>query len=322
MKIYLAPMAGVTDNAFRILVREVSGYNDFMFSEMVSSTGIHYKSQKTFEMLEFTGAELPISIQLFGSNPEYVSEAAQYVTSMVHNSESSITNYALDFNLGCPAPKVVKNNEGSALMKNPELTAQILTALRKSTDLPVSVKMRIGFDENHINAVEIAKIAEDCGINFITVHGRTREQYYSGKADWSEIAKVKQAVKIPVIANGDVRDEESLDAIIKETGADGVMIGRAAMGNPWIFKRLQYYLETGKKIEPPTIEERFKVIRRHLDLLLEFKGEYVGIREMRKHAAWYTKGLIGGAELRDKINRAETKEDFLKIFNNLSKEVI
>ena len=308
MKIYLAPMAGVTDNAFRILVREVSGYNELMFSEMVSSTGIHYKSQKTFEMLEFTEAELPIAVQLFGSNPEYVFEAGKFV-SEINNINS------IDFNLGCPAPKVVKNNEGSALMKNPELTAQILTALRKSTDLPVSIKMRIGFDDNHINAVEIAKIAEDCGINFITVHGRTREQYYSGKADWSKIAEVKQSVKIPVIANGDVRDEESLDAIIKDTGADGVMIGRAAMGNPWIFKRLNHYLETGEKLSSPTLEERFKIIRRHLALLLKFKGEYIGIREMRKHAAWYTKGLIGGAELRDKINRSETKEDFLKIFN-------
>ena len=332
MKIYLAPMAGVTDSAFRILIREVSGYNDLMFSEMVSSTGIHYKSQKTFDMLKFTEEELPISIQLFGSNPEYVSEAAEYVTAMVHNSilkeadvysnvsatpnyELRITNYALDFNLGCPAPKIVKNNEGSALMKNPKLTAQILTALRKSTDLRISVKMRIGFDSEHINAVEIAKIAEDCGIDFITVHGRTREQYYSGKANWSEIAKVKQSVKIPVIANGDIRDEESLNEIIKETNADGVMIGRAAMGNPWIFKRLNHYINTGEKLNPPTLEERFKIIRRHLDLLLQFKGEYIGIREMRKHAAWYTKGLIGGAELRDKINRAETKEDFLKIFN-------
>ena len=345
-------MAGVTDNAFRILVREVSGYNDFMFSEMISSTGIHYKSQKTFEMLEFTEAELPISIQLFGSNPEYVSEAAKYVNSKcvmrnaklnekleavdtidnqevneiattnspaIHqnnsnDSEFRIPNFALDFNLGCPAPKIVKNGEGSALMKNPKLVAELLTALRSSTDLPVSVKMRIGFDSDHINSVEIAQIAQDCGINSITVHGRTREQYYSGKADWSEIAKVKQAVRIPVIANGDVCDEKSLDAIISETNADGVMIGRAAMGNPWIFKRLNHYIKTGEKLPPPTLEERFNVIRRHLDLLLEFKGEYIGIREMRKHAAWYTKGLIGGAELRDKINRAESKEDFLKIF--------
>ena len=310
-------MAGVTDSAFRILVREVSGYDDLMFSEMVSSTGIHYKSQKTFEMLEFTDKELPMAIQLFGSNPDYVAEAAEHVTSMIQNSEFRIPNYALDFNLGCPAPKVVKNGEGSALMKNPKLTAKILTALRKSTNLSVSVKMRLGFDDDHINAIEIAKIAEEAGVNFITVHGRTREQYYSGEANWAEIAKVKQAVKIPVIANGDVRDEESLDAIINETGADGVMIGRAAMGNPWIFKRLRHYIATGEKLNPPTLEERIAVIKRHLDLLLEFKGEYIGIREMRKHAAWYTKGLIGGAGLRDKINRSETKDDFLKIFNNL-----
>ena len=307
MKIYLAPMAGVTDSAFRILVREVSGYNELMFSEMVSSTGIHYKSQKTYEMLDFTAEELPIAVQLFGSNPEYVAESAEYI--------SNLNNVAaIDFNLGCPAPKIVKNGEGSALMKNPELTGALLKALRRSTNLPVSVKMRIGFDSEHINAVEIAKIAEEAGVNSITVHGRTREQYYSGKADWLEIAKVKQAVKLPVIANGDVRDEASLEAIINETGADGVMIGRAAMGNPWIFKRLNYYLNTNKIMSNPSLEERFDIIRKHLDLLLRFKGEYVGIREMRKHAAWYTKGLIGGAELRDKINRAESKEDFLKIF--------
>ena len=300
-------MAGVTDSAFRILVREVSSYSKLMFSEMVSSTGIHYKSQKTYEMLVFTSEELPIAVQLFGSNPEYVAEAAEYISQLEDVS-------AIDFNLGCPAPKIVKNGEGSALMKNPKLTEELLKALRRSTSLPVSVKMRIGFDEEHINAVEIAKIAEASGVNLITVHGRTREQYYSGNADWSEIAKVKQAVKIPVIANGDVRDERSLKAIIDETGADGVMIGRAAMCNPWIFKRLNYYLKTNKIMPTPSLEERFDIIRKHLDLLLKFKGEYIGIREMRKHAAWYTKGLIGGAELRDKINRVESREDFLKIF--------
>ena len=319
MKIFLAPMAGVTDRAFRILVREIGGYDGLMFSEMVSSTGIHYKSEKTFEMLDFINEELPIAVQLFGSNPEYVSEAAKYVTNLANNSELRIPNFALDFNLGCPAPKVVKNGEGSALMKNPKLVEEILTAIKKSSTLPLSVKIRLGFDADHINAVEIAKIAENAGVDFITVHGRTREQFYSGKADWSEIAKVKQAVKIPVIANGDIRDEESLDAIINETNCDGVMIGRAAMGNPWIFKRLNYYLKTGKKITLPSLEERINIIKRHLDLLLEFKGEYVGIREMRKHAAWYTKGLIGGAELRDKFNRAETKEDFLKVIDNLKK---
>ena len=307
MRIYLAPMAGVTDSAFRILVREVSDYKDLMFSEMVSSTGLHYKSQKTYEMLDFTAEELPISVQLFGSNPEYVAEATEYVSKLDNVS-------AIDFNLGCPAPKIVKNGEGSALMRDPKLTAQVLTALRKSTNLPVSVKMRIGFDSEHINVIEISHIAEEIGINFITVHARTREQYYSGKADWSEIAKVKQVVKIPVIANGDVRDEETFDAITNETGADGVMIGRAAMGNPWIFKQLSHYLKTGEKLPKPSLEERIAVIRKHLDLLLKFKGEYIGIREMRKHAAWYTKGLIGGAELRDKINRAESKEDFWKVF--------
>ena len=308
MKIYLAPMAGVTDSAFRILVRDISGHKELMFSEMVSSTGLHYKSQKTYEMLNFTEEELPIAVQLFGSNPEYVAEAAEYVSNLENVS-------AIDFNLGCPAPKIVKNGEGSALMKNPKLTEELLKALRKSTNLPVSVKMRIGFDSEHINAVEIAKIAEAAGANSITVHGRTREQYYSGKADWEEIAKVKQAVSIPVIANGDVRDENSLDSILSETGADGVMIGRAAMGNPWIFKQLDYYLKTKQKMPKPSLEERIGTIKRHLDLLLKFKGEYIGIREMRKHAAWYTKGLIGGAELRDKINRVESKEDFLSIFN-------
>ena len=303
-------MAGVTDSAFRILVRKVSDYDELMFSEMISSTGIHYKSQKTYDMLKFTEAELPIAVQLFGSNPNYVAEAADYV-SRLENIR------AIDFNLGCPAPKVVKNGEGSALMRNPELTAKILTALRNSTDLPVSVKMRLGFDSDHINVVEIAKIAEEVGINSITVHGRTREQYYSGKADWTEIARVKQAVKIPVIANGDVRDEESLIEIINATNADGVMIGRAAMGNPWIFKRLNYYLATGEKLNSPTLEERFLAIKQHFNLLLHFKGEYIGIREMRKHAAWYTKGLNGGGELRDKINRAESKDDFLKIFDIL-----
>ena len=308
--LFLAPMAGVTDSAFRIIVREVSNYDNLMYSEMVSSTGIHYKSQKTFEMLDFSAEELPIAVQLFGSNPQYVTEAAKYISKLENVS-------AIDFNLGCPAPKVVKNGEGSALMRDPKLASEILTALRRSTALSLSVKMRLGFDGEHINVIEIAKMAEDVGVDSITVHGRTREQYYSGKADWSMIAEVKQSVKIPVIANGDVSDFDSLDGIIKMTGADGIMIGRAAMGNPWIFKRLNHYLRTGQKLPPPTLEERINILKRHFKLLLKFKGEYIGIREMRKHAAWYTKGLTGGAELRNQFNNAETESDFIEICNRL-----
>ncbi len=308
MKIFLAPMAGVTDAAFRILTREVTGTRALMFSEMISSTGIHYRNDKTLEMLTIDRRECPIAIQLFGSRPEYVGEAVEYVSTLdgVHS---------IDFNMGCPAPKIVKNGEGSALMNNPALVEELITTMRHSTTLPISVKMRLGFDR--INAVEIARIVEGCGADWITVHGRTRLQFYSGRADWTELARVKAAVKIPVIANGDVRDFETFDEIISTTGADGVMIGRGALGNPWLIGRLEKYLATGEKLPPPSMSERVAVMRRHLDLLLEFKGEYIGIREMRKHAAWYTKGLQGGALLRDQFNRAETRDEFLSIFKNI-----
>ena len=311
MKIFLAPMAGVTDAAFRILTREITGTRSMMFSEMISSTGIHYRNDKTFEMLSIIRAECPIAIQLFGSKPEYVGEAVEYVSTLENVS-------AIDFNMGCPAPKIVKNGEGSALMKDLTLAAKILRAVRRSTDLPIGVKMRLGFDE--INAVDAAQIAEDCGVNFITVHGRTRNEFYSGKAHWDEIARVKAAVTIPVIANGDVRDFDTFDEIIRVTGADGVMIGRGALGNPWLIGRLEHYVETGERLPPPSMSERIAAMKRHLDLLLEFKGEYVGIREMRKHAAWYTKGLTGGALLRDQFNRAESREAFLKIISDMESD--
>lgn len=307
--IFLAPMAGVTDTAFRILVRELTD-DDFakknllMFSEMVSAAGVHYRNEKTLAMLETVEAERPTAIQIFGSNPAICAEAAAYV-------EELGSAAVIDFNSGCPAPKIVKNGEGSALMKNPALLEKILSAVKKSVKLPVSVKIRLGCDT--INAVEVAKRAESAGVDFIAVHGRTREQFYSGSANWEEIAKVKAAVKIPVIANGDVRDFDSLDKIFSTTQADGVMIGRAAQGNPWIINRLLKYFLTGEKIPPPTLDERASVMRRHLEKIIFYKGERVGIREMRTHAAWYTKGLPGGALLRNLFNRAESAEDFLKI---------
>ena len=311
--IFLAPMAGVTDSAFRIIVRSLlptpcSLLPNLMFSEMVSCNGIHFRNEKTLAMLKVIDAEKPVALQIFGSDPSICAEAAKFI-------EDLQTAAVIDFNLGCPAPKIVKNGEGSALMKNPKLIGEIFTAIRKAVTLPISAKIRLGFDDEHLNAVEVAKILESCGVDFITVHGRTRSQFYSGKANWEEIAKVKAAVKIPVIANGDVRDYDSLDKIFAVTKADGVMIGRAAQGNAWIIGRLLNYFLTGKKNPPPTLAERAEVMSRHFEKLIELKGENVAIREMRSHAAWYTKGLTGGAELRNKFNRAATVDEFTKIFS-------
>ena len=313
--IFLAPMAGVTDTAFRILVRELCddlGKNFLMFSEMVSAAGVHYRNEKTLAMLQTVSEERPTAIQLFGSDPAFCAEAAAYV-------EQLGSAAVIDFNSGCPAPKIFNNGEGSALMKNPALLEKILSAVKKFVSLPVSVKIRLGVDSNHINAVEVAKRAESAGVDFIAVHGRTREQFYSGSANWEEIARVKAAVKIPIIANGDVRDFDSLDEILSVTGADGVMIGRDAQGNPWIINRLLKYFLTGEKIPPPTISERADIMRRHLQKIIHYKGEQVGVREMRAHAAWYTKGLTGGAELRNFFNRAESADDFLKIIDLMTK---
>ncbi|MBR0290185.1 MAG: tRNA dihydrouridine synthase DusB [Selenomonadaceae bacterium] len=312
--IFLAPMAGVTDTAFRVLVRELidddfAKKNLLMFSEMVSAAGVHYHNEKTLAMIETVKEERPTAIQIFGSDPEFCAEAATYVEEL-----GSAT--VIDFNCGCPAPKIFKNAEGSALMKNPALVEKILSAVKKSVKIPVSVKIRLGVDAENINAVEVAKRAESAGVDFIAVHGRTREQFYSGVANWEEIAKVKAAVKIPVIANGDVKNFDSLDKILSITQADGVMIGRAAQGNPWIINRLLKYFLTGEKIPPPNLDERALIMRRHLEKIIFYKGERVGVQEMRAHAAWYTKGLTGGAELRNLFNRANSAEDFLKIIDD------
>ena len=306
--VFLAPMAGVTDMAYRILAHEMGC--PLVYTEMVSDKGINYRNEHTLTMLKTLPAERPLALQLFGESPESVVKAAKYVESL-HCAD------ILDFNMGCPAPKIVKNGEGSALMKDPERAFSILQALCQAVDMPVTVKMRKGWDDEHVNVVEMAKLAEKAGAAAIAVHGRTRQQFYSGKADWQIIAEVKKAVSIPVIANGDVRSCRDLAAIFLQTKCDGVMIGRAAQGNPWIFKQLTTFLETGVEIEPPTLEERAEIIIRHLDMLLEFKGDYIGPREMRRHATWYTKGLPHGAELRDLFNKAENREDFLAILQKM-----
>ena len=294
----LAPMAGVTDLPFRLLCRE-QGVG-LLCMEMVSAKAIQYNNKNTKALLEIHPAEPPVSLQLFGSEPDVISEIAKQIEELPFS--------ILDINMGCPVPKIVRNGEGSALMKNPKLVHEIVSKTVKAIEKPVTVKIRKGFDDSCINAVEIAKIIEDAGAAAVAVHGRTREQYYSGKADWDIIRQVKEAVSIPVIGNGDVVSGESAIAMQRETGCDGVMIGRGAQGNPWIFSELLEYEKTGKMPERPSLEEIRKMILRHAQLQLEYKGEYLGIREMRKHVAWYTTGLPNSAKLRAEINAVETYE--------------
>lgn len=304
--VFLAPMAGVTDTAYRIIAHDMGC--PLCYAEMVSSQGIHFRNERTLAMLQSESAERPLAMQIFANTPEMAAEAAKYV-------EDLGTADILDFNMGCPAPKIVKNGEGSALMREPAKAFAILSAIRKAVKMPFTVKMRKGWDDEHVNVLELAKLAEEAGVDAIAVHGRTREQFYRDNADWEIIAKVKQSVKIPVIANGDVRSCQDLKNILAVTGADGVMVGRAAQGNPWIFKQLTHYLRTGEVLPGPTMKERAEVIIRHLDLLLKYKGEYVGPREMRKHATWYTRGITHGAVLRDKFNKAESRQDFVDIID-------
>lgn len=308
----LAPMAGVTDLPFRLLCKEQGA--GLLCMEMVSAKAIQYNNKNTKALLEIHPEELPVSLQLFGSDQDVISEIAKRIEELPFS--------ILDINMGCPVPKIVKNGEGSALMKNPKLVYEIVRKTARAIQKPVTVKIRKGFDDTCINAVEIAKIIEDAGGKAVAVHGRTREQYYSGKADWDIIRQVKEAVSIPVIGNGDVVSGESAIAIQKETGCDGVMIGRGAQGNPWIFSELLEYERTGKMPLRPSVEAIKKMMIRHAQLQMQYKGEYLGIREMRKHVSWYTSGLPNSAKLRDEINRVESYEELEQLLEERLKEEI
>ena len=297
--VILAPMAGVTDLPFRVLCREQGC--GMVCTEMVSAKAITYKNKNTFLLMETVPQERPVSLQLFGSDPDIMAEAAR----MIADRDFDV----LDVNMGCPVPKVVNNGEGSALMKQPELAGRIGRSLVDAIDKPVTVKIRKGFDDDHINAVEMAKIVEANGASAVAVHGRTREQYYSGQADWDIIRQVKEAVSIPVIGNGDVTSPQKAEELVKQTGCDGIMIARGAQGNPWIFSEMITYEETGTLPERPGKEEVRDMMLRHARLQLKYKGEFIGIREMRKHVAWYTKGLKGSAKLREEINRVESYQE-------------
>ena len=300
----LGPMAGVTDLPFRLLCKEQGA--GLLCMEMVSAKGIYYNNKNTEQLLAIDEREHPVSLQLFGSDPEIMSEMAKKIEERPFD--------ILDINMGCPVPKVVNNGDGSALMKNPVLAGKIIEKTARAIKKPVTVKIRTGFDDSHINAVEMAKVAEASGAAAIAVHGRTREQYYSGRADWDIIRQVKEAVKIPVIGNGDILTPEDAIRMEEQTGCDGFMIARGAQGNPWIFAQILHYFKTGEHLPKPTAEEMVQMMLRHAKMQLAFKGDYTGIREIRKHAAWYTAGYPNAARLRSAINEVESYEQLEELF--------
>ena len=304
-EVFLAPMAGVTDLPFRLICKELGC--GLLYTEMINAKALCYDDKNTKKMLNILDEEHPVAVQIFGSEPEFMGKAAQIL--------NDYPNEILDINMGCPAPKVVKNGDGSALMRNPKLAGQVLDQVVKNSKKPVTLKIRKGWDDNSVNALEIAKIAEDCGICAITIHGRTREQYYSGQADWDIIGEVKSQISIPVIGNGDVTSVEDAIRIKDHTGCDAIMIGRGAQGNPWIFKRIDHYMKTGQLLDPPSKDEKIDIAIKHMGLAIKEHGEYVAVREMRKHIGWYLKGMKHSARFRDQINHMVTAKEVIDTLN-------
>lgn len=301
--VFAAPMAGVTDKAYRILAKEAGC--GLVYTEMVSDQALLYGNPKTLHILDLTGEASPVAVQIFGSNPEYLADAAEIAESRGAG--------IIDINMGCPTPKIVKNGEGAALMRDTARAAMIVRAVAGRVKVPVTVKMRKGWDENSINAVELAQIVVDAGAAAVAVHGRTRSQFYLGRADWGIIGAVKEAVPVPVIGNGDIWHPEDAARLMAASGCDAVMIGRGALGNPWLFSRTLSRLETGELPPEPGCGVKMETALRHLELLIRFKGEAMAVREMRKHAAWYIRGLRGAARLRDQINRAASRLEMEEI---------
>jgi len=297
----LAPMAGVTDLPFRLIVEKFNP--GLVCTEMVSSKALFYGDNKTKQLLKTDGEKRPISMQIFGSDAESMAFAAKYVSELAD---------IVDINMGCPAPKVVKNGDGSKLLLDLNKAEEIIKAVVKNSKVPVTLKFRKGWDNEHIVACELARIAEKNGIAAITIHGRTRDEFYSGKADWDIIKKVKESVNIPVIGNGDIIDEESAKYMLEYTGVDGIMIGRGAMGNPWIFEQIEHYLKTGEKLPRPTNQEKYEILKEHIELDIKEKGELVAINEMRKHISWYTKNMKDASVFRNEINHIDNKDELMK----------
>ena len=302
-KVFLAPMAGVSDLAFRIICREFGA--GLVFSEMVSAKAMYYKDEKTNDLTKIDEKERPVALQIFGSEPDIMAITVEKYLNIRDDID------IIDINMGCPAPKIVKNGDGSSLMRNPKLAGEIMSSVVKASKKPVTVKFRKGWDDDSINGMEIAKIAEDSGIDAITIHPRTRDMFYSGKADWTYIRKIKESVTIPVIGNGDIFEPQDGIRMIKETGCDGISIGRGCMGNPWIFKRI-LNLMNGKEDFIPSNEEVISIAIKHLNMVCQFKGDKVGVREMRKQLAWYLKGMRGSNEVKNRINTIENKEEMIE----------